>query len=146
MIWHDIVWVFLKIYQDLQHMITKLFLFSVQNNFKITTCKNGKSHKSTNNQSSYVGLWSFSYLFSCIFFSDTLIWIFDAPIWCGWHIILVPNRPDMVLRSLVRPKEVRCLVKTKYTRVLLCWEREYLQANRLQTDCSSNFWLDAHTT
>ena len=31
-------------------------------------------------------------------------------------------------------------VWTKYSRVLiLSWEKEYLQANRLQTDCSFNF-------
>ena len=39
------------------------------------------------------------------------------------------------------------VVISKYSRVLiLSWEKEYLQANRLQTDCSFNFWLDAHTT
>ena len=30
--------------------------------------------------------------------------------------------------------------RVKYSRVLiLSWEKEYLQANRLQTDCSFNF-------
>ena len=36
---------------------------------------------------------------------------------------------------------------TRYTRVLiLSWEREYLRAKRLLTDCSFIFWLGADTT
>ena len=43
------------------------------------------------------------------------------------------------LEFAVHSRKYRYIVKAKHARVLLYWEREYLQANRLQTDCSSNF-------
>ena len=56
-------------------------------------------------------------------------------------MVAVPNGAKTLASA------VKNLVIGKYSRVLiLSWEKEYLQANRLQTDCSFNFWLDAHTT
>ena len=63
MIWHEIVWWFLKVYQDFKHSNKELFLFwflDVQNNFMFPTCKNSqkrvKNQKSTDKHSSFDGL------------------------------------------------------------------------------------------
>ena len=69
-------WKFTKIWKDLQHRNTELFLFwflDVQNNFMFPTCKNSqkwvKNQKSTDKHSSfdsrrYRSVW---YLFSCTY-------------------------------------------------------------------------------
>ena len=56
-------WKFTKIWKDLQHRNTELFLFwflDVQNNFMFPTCKNSqkwvKNQKSTDKNSSFDGL------------------------------------------------------------------------------------------
>ena len=56
-------WKFTKIWKDLQHRNTELFLFwflDVQNNFMFPTCKNSqkrvKNQKSTDKHSSFDGL------------------------------------------------------------------------------------------
>ena len=66
MIWHEIVWWFLKIYQDLKRFTPqeqRIFLFwrlDVQNNFMFPTRKNSqkrvKIQKSTDNHSSFDGM------------------------------------------------------------------------------------------
>ena len=63
MIWHEIVWWFLKVYQDFKHSNKELFLFwflDVQNNFMFPTCNNSqkqvKNQKSKDKHSSFDGL------------------------------------------------------------------------------------------